>query len=88
MRRGGPQVAEAGSAPVGTVWFYVLKEAEAYTGGEDLGPVGATIVGEVLVGIIDRDPESYRAVDPGWRPTLPPRQPGRFSIADALVPID
>lgn len=25
------------------LWFYVLKEAEAYTGGEYLRPVGATI---------------------------------------------
>jgi len=74
-----------GEAPL---WFYVLKEAEARAGGEHLGPVGATIVGEVLVGVIDRDPESYRSVDPGWRPTLPSREAGRFTIVDALVPID
>jgi len=66
----------------------VLKEAEARAGGEHLGPVRATIVGEVLVGVIDHDPRSYRSVDPGWRPTLPSREHGRFTIADALVPID
>ncbi len=54
--------------------------------GEYLGPVGGTIVGEVLVGLIDRDPESYRVVDPGGRPSLPSRQAGRFTNAAALVP--
>ena len=52
------------------LWYYVLKEAELRTGGERLGPVGGTIVAEVLVGIVDHDPTSYRAVDPGWRPTI------------------
>ena len=52
------------------LWYYVLKEAELRTGGERLGPVGGTIVAEVLAGIIDHDPTSYRAVDPGWRPTI------------------
>jgi hypothetical protein len=33
--------------------------------------VAGRLVGEVLVGIVDADGESYRAVDPGWRPTLP-----------------
>lgn len=70
------------------LWFYVLEEAEARAGGEHLGSVGATIVGEVLVGVIDRDPKSYRSVDPAWRPTLPSRESGQFTIADALVPID
>src|SRR5215472_7028044 len=70
------------------LWFYVLKEAEAHSGGEYLGPVGATIVGEVLVGVIDHDPQAYRTVNPSWRPTLPARQAGRFRAVDVLVPID
>lgn len=68
------------------LWFYVLKEAEAREDGERLGPVGSLIVGEVLVGIIDADPRSFRSVDPEWRPTLPAREPGRFTVADLLVP--
>jgi hypothetical protein len=44
----------------------VLKESD----GERLGPVGATIVGEVLRGIVELDPESYLAVNPSWRPSL------------------
>jgi hypothetical protein len=66
------------------LWFYVLKEAEHRGEGERLGPVGGRIVGEVLVGIVDADGESYRAVDPGWRPTLPGAEAGRFGLADLL----
>jgi hypothetical protein len=66
------------------LWFYVLKEAEHRCGGERLGPVGARIVGEVLVGIVDADAESYRAVDPAWRPTLPAAGPS-FGLADLLA---
>jgi len=52
------------------LWYYVLKEGEARAGGDRLGPVGGRIVGEVLYGIVARDPESFLTVDPGWKPTL------------------
>jgi hypothetical protein len=67
------------------LWFYLLKEAEHRGGGERLGPVGGRLVGEVLVGIVDADGESYRAAGPSWRPTLPAAQPGRFGLADLLA---
>jgi hypothetical protein len=70
------------------LWLYVLKEAEALEDGDRLGPVGGRIVGEVLVGIIDADPESFRSVDPTWTPSLPSHQSGRFGIADMLVPAE
>ena len=54
--------------------------------GNRLGPVGGRIVGEVLVGIVDGDPESFRSVDPGWSPTLPGRRAGAFGLADILAP--
>jgi hypothetical protein len=68
------------------LWLYILKEAEVVEDGDRLGPVGGRIVGEVLVGIVDADPESFRSVDPSWTPTLPAREPGRFGIVDLLVP--
>jgi hypothetical protein len=68
------------------LWYYLLKEAEVREEGERLGPVGSLIVGEVLLGIVDGDPESFRSVDPSWHPTLPSRVPDRFSLADLLVP--
>jgi hypothetical protein len=67
------------------LWFYLLKEAEHRAEGERLGPVGGRLAGEVLVGIVDADGESYRAVDPGWRPTLAAARPGRFGLADLLA---
>jgi hypothetical protein len=68
------------------LWLYVLKEAEALRDGQRLGPVGGRIVGEVLLGIIEADPESFLAVDPGWRPSLPAHDAARFGLADILVP--
>jgi hypothetical protein len=64
----------------------VLREAAALYDGEQLGPVGGRIVGEALVGIIAADPESFRALEPGWTPTLPSHTPGSFGLADVLLP--
>ncbi len=67
------------------LWLYVLRESAVRHDGNRLGAVGGRIVGEVLVGIIARDPESYLALDPGWEPTLP-RHEGSFRLRDILVP--
>jgi hypothetical protein len=68
------------------LWLYILKEAEVLHGGDRLGPVGGRIVGEVLVGMIDADPASFRSAEPDWTPTLPARD-GAFGLADILVPV-
>ena len=68
------------------LWYYLLREAAVREDGERLGPVGALIVGEVLLGVIDADPSSQRSADPGWRPSLPSREPGRFTLTDLLAP--
>ncbi|MCA1688211.1 MAG: hypothetical protein LC714_06405 [Actinobacteria bacterium] len=67
------------------LWYYVLKEAEVRAEGEHLGPVGGRIVAEVLLGLLDVDPDSYRNAEPDWRPVLPAMEPGRFTMADLLV---
>ena len=64
---------------------YVLRESAVQHGGEQLGAVGGPIVGDVLVGIMSSDPESYLAADPNWTPTLP-RHEGSFRVRDLLVP--
>jgi hypothetical protein len=66
------------------LWYYVLREADAQQQGDRLGEVGGRMVSEVVVGIIDADPESYRSVDSGWRPDLPAAQPGQYGIADLI----
>jgi hypothetical protein len=75
---------EHGWAAETPLWYYVLREADIQQQGDRLGDVGGRIVGEVLVEIIDADPESYRAVDRSWRPTLPCADADRFGIADLL----
>ena len=68
------------------LWYYILREAAVRENGERLGPVGSLLVGEVLLGVIDADPSSQRSVDPDWQPSLPSREPGRFTLTDLLVP--
>jgi hypothetical protein len=65
------------------LWLYVLKEAH-HGGGDRLGPVGGCIVGEVLIGLMRADGESYLATDPGWRPSLP-HTGDEFGLADLLA---
>jgi hypothetical protein len=67
------------------LWLYFLAESASCGRGEQLGPSGGRIVAEVLIGIIDADPESYRAVSPEWRPPLPARGP-EFALTDLLIP--
>lgn len=55
------------------LWYYVLREAEVlgirkFRGGECLGPLGSRIVAEVLLGVMNADPDHYLNVDPNWRP--------------------
>jgi hypothetical protein len=60
-----PELAAlAASTPL---WYYCLKEAERFTNGAKLGPVGGRIVAEVLIGVLLADPASCLS-DPRWRP--------------------
>lgn len=59
------------------LWLYILAEAgeigrESLSGkcekGEGLGPVGARIVAEVLIGLLEEDPRSYLGANRNWVP--------------------
>ncbi|MEL6364059.1 MAG: heme peroxidase family protein [Pseudomonadota bacterium] len=59
------------------LWLYILAEAEAvgredapgkFSKGEGLGLVGARIVAEVLIGLMELDPHSFLAMDRQWTP--------------------
>ena len=70
------------------LWAYCLHEGFALAGGLTLGPVGGTIVGEVIIGLLQLDRRSYLAADPGWEPTLPQRDgkvTGDFRMVDFLT---
>lgn len=84
------QVAEAqGLTEATPLWYYILKEARLRQDGLRLGPVGATIVSEVFVGLVHGDHQSYlwqKGLD--WKPTLPAATPGTFLMADLLRLVD
>ena len=65
------------------LWYYVLAEANARAGGQRLGPVGSTIVAEVLIGLARRSSDSILSLR-RWRPTLPSARRGTFTLADLL----
>jgi len=70
------------------LWYYTLAEASETTGGETLGPVGSRVVAEVLAGLVDADPRSFRTIQPNWTPTLPAPVSGGgtdYRMADLLA---
>lgn len=73
------------------LWFYILKESEVTAddegnSGAQLGPVGARIVAEVLLGLLDGDPLSYFNVERRWVPTLPAADTSvGFTLADLVA---
>ncbi|MGB7269319.1 MAG: heme peroxidase family protein [Albidovulum sp.] len=71
------KAAEPGLSRGTPLWFYLLKEAEligreTLSGttmpGEGLGPTGATIVAETIIGLIELDPRSWLGGNRNWRP--------------------
>lgn len=70
------------------LWFYILKEAEVEQMGIRLGQVGARIVAEVFIGLLEGDSTSFLSQNPFWKPTLECFEPYRtgkhFTIADLI----
>lgn len=76
----------AGATPL---WFWILNEADvigrettpgSFEPGEGLGPVGATIVAEVLIGLMSRDPRSWLSANRNFHP-----ENGQRTIAELLT---
>jgi hypothetical protein len=65
------------------LWYYVLAEAKALSRGRRLGPVGSTIVAEVLVGLVRRSEHSILREE-NWVPTLPDGSSGPFNLSELL----
>lgn len=60
------------------LWLYILAEAEVigretspgtFESGEGLGPIGARIVAEVLIGLLEFDSHSYLGANRNWKPS-------------------
>ncbi len=68
------------------LWYYGLKEAEVTQDGLRLGPVAGRIVAEVIIGLLQLDPESYLRAQPSWQPTLSSHLGrGQFDMVDFLT---
>jgi hypothetical protein len=68
------------------LWYYILREAEiSKTEGTRLGPVGSRIVGEVIVGALRTDPNSYLSINPSWKPTLPAQRGEQLDNMAAIL---
>ena len=69
------------------LFYYILKEAQLREDGLHLGPMGARIVAEVFIGLLQLDPDSYFSVQPSWVPTLPTHDgtPESFRMIDFLT---
>jgi hypothetical protein len=78
--------ADPGWGREAPLWYYILKEAElAPYNAQRLGPVGGRIVTEVLVGLLQRDPNSYLYLNAAWKPTAPVAPTtGQFGFVDLL----
>jgi hypothetical protein len=66
------------------LWYYILKEAEVLHGGTRLGPVGATIIAEVFLGLVHGDHQSFLWQRTNWKPELPRAEDGKFTMVDML----
>ncbi|MEM8841063.1 MAG: heme peroxidase family protein [Pseudomonadota bacterium] len=72
------------------LWLYILAEAEvigretapgAFDPGEGLGPVGARIVAEVLIGLLELDEHSYLGADRNWTPDTTHDSIGKIMVS-------
>jgi len=79
----GAVAQQKGFDTVTPLWYYILKEAQVRGNGERLGPVGARLVAEVFLGLVQGDKDSFLS-QAGWTPTLPSKTPGTFFMTDLL----
>ena len=72
------------------LWIYILLEARLRGDekGLSLGPVGGGIVSEVLLGLLEADPNSYLQQRPTWTPELCADESGDFTMLDLVRYVD
>jgi hypothetical protein len=89
LRQGadGEALVREGLAVETPLWYYILKEAQQLgNNGQYLGSVGATLVAEVLVGLVQGAPSSYLGAPTPFKPDPDLcRTPGRFGMADLIT---
>lgn len=66
------------------LWYYLLREAEHFESGMRLGPLGARIVAEVLIGVLQKDPKSILTEGKAFTPDEAFKINGVFDLAALL----
>jgi hypothetical protein len=79
---GLPDAGNPGWAGKAPLWFYILREAEICQGGRRLGPLGAKLVAEVIVGILSCDKSSYIYDKTPFQPAPPIAPSGQFTMGE------
>jgi hypothetical protein len=74
---------DAGFGTEAPLWYYILKEADLETGGARLGRLGASIVAQTLIHLVNGDPDSFLNAGAPWEPELGGAG-GTFSLADLV----
>jgi hypothetical protein len=69
------------------LWYYILKEAEQFNGGNRLGDVGRYIIARTFAGILNNSDISILK-DKDWVPYLRKDKPGHFEMVDLLEVAD
>jgi hypothetical protein len=64
------------------LWYYILAEAATIGFNGRLGPVGSTLVAEVLIGLVRGSKDSILR-EKHWQPSLA-TTPGKFELSDLL----
>ncbi|MCB1054934.1 MAG: peroxidase, partial [Acidobacteria bacterium] len=88
---------DLGFATATPLWIYILAEGKvigrkdspgtdpgAFSKGEGLGPVGARLVAEVILGLLELDPRSYLGSSRNWSPLDPPDKLGTGGVTSLL----
>jgi hypothetical protein len=83
----GQMLVQVGLGVNTPLWYYVLKEAQLLgNNGQCLGPVGATLVAEVMVGLVQGSRKASYLSGGTFSPDPALcRRPGRFGMADLLT---
>jgi hypothetical protein len=79
---GLPDASNPGWAGKAPLWFYILGEAQISQGGRQLGPLGAKLVAETIVGILSCDKSSYIYDKTPFQPAPPIAPSGQFAMGE------
>jgi hypothetical protein len=65
------------------LWYYILVESAVRADGQHLGPVGSRLIAEVIIGLVQRSPNSILRQE-NWKPSLDRKEEDTFTLPDLL----